>query len=537
MIHTREFIKREDCEGWECTTLGDKFDESAKRYGDKPAVVDDENSLTYLELKNCADSMAGFFLGRGLEKGDTVVVQLPNKILFLAVFFGLMKIGAVPVLVLPAHREAVINGIFELAEPKAYITASPIMDKDFVSEAVKIAGSHGCGPMLFFDSELESILDPQYHQEILCCKPSYKDVAFMTLSGGTTGIPKMIPRTHGDYIYNSRVTVERCGWDEDTVFLAAIPAAHNFALGTPGVIGTLISGGTNVLTMYASPVDIFDSIEEYHVTAACMVPTLASLCAEYRGTDQTSDLSSLKYLLVGGATFSPADAARVREMFECTLIQVYGMAEGLTCATRTDDPDHVVLNTQGKPCSPYDEVRIVDENDCDVPDGTSGEILTRGPYTISAYYRLMQVQQTNFTKDGWYRTGDKGVITESGNLQILGRVKELINRAGEKIVPSMLEECICAHKKVNACSVVGVPDRLLGNRICPFIIKNTGQQLELEEVKEHLRKRGFADYTLPDQLFFIQGFPLTAVGKIDKNKLKAMAETVKRHEKEVALYE
>lgn len=537
MIHTRNFIKREACEGWECTTITDKFDESVKKYKDKPAVVDDVNSLTYLELKNCTDSMAEFFLSRGIKKGDTVTVQLPNKILFMAVFFGLIKIGAVPILVLPAHREAVINGIFELAEPKAYITAADTMDKDFAPAAVKIAESHGCRQMLFFDTELEAALDPQFHKEIVCPKSNYKDTAFMTLSGGTTGIPKMIPRTHGDYIYNSRVSAGRCGWNEDTVFLAAIPAAHNFALGTPGVLGTLFSGGTNVLTMYASPIDIFDCIEDCRVTAACMVPTLANLCAEYRSSDQTPDISSLKYLLVGGSTFSPADAARAREMFECTLIQVYGMAEGLTCATRTDDPDQVVLNTQGKPCSPYDEVKIVDENDCEVPDGASGEILTRGPYTISAYYRLPHAGQINFTNDGWYRTGDKGVVTETGNLQILGRVKELINRAGEKIVPSMLEECICTHEKVNACSVVGVSDRLLGNRICPFIIKSEGKQMGLGEVKEHLIKNGFADYTLPDQIFFVKGFPLTAVGKIDKNKLKIMAEAAKSREKEVVMYE
>lgn len=537
MSHSKDTVARENCKGWECVTLGDKFDEAVLNHRDKLAVIDDEHSLTYAEWRNSAYSIAKFFLDKGLQKSDTVIVQITNKILFLTLFYGLMKIGVVPILVLPSHREAVINGIFELAHPKAYITVSHTPDMDFVPMANKTAARHNCGDMLFFDYELEKIIDPGFKEDIICEKPNYKDVAMMTLSGGTTGTPKLIPRTHGDYIYNSKVTVERCGWDKNTVFLAAIPVAHNFALGTPGIIGTILSGGTNVLTIYTSPADIFDCIEEHRITAICMVPTLANICAEYRSNDKSADISSLKYLLVGGSTFSPVDAAKVRKKFKCVLIQVYGMAEGLTCATRIDDLEDIILNTQGKPCSPYDEIFIADENNCEVPNGMSGEILTRGPYTITSYYRRPEIQLTNFTKEGWYRTGDKGVITKGGNIQILGRAKEMINRAGEKIVPYILEEYICLHEKISACSVVGVPDRLLGNRICAFIIKAENYYMKLNELKVHLRQQGVAEYALPDQLFFVKSFPLTAVGKIDKNRLSDMALAADVNSKEVFMYE
>jgi yersiniabactin salicyl-AMP ligase len=513
---------REDCEGWECSTLGDKLREAVALYSEKTAIIDDEKSVTYSELMSSVLSMASFFYKKGIRKNDNVIVQLPNTILFASVFWGLLEIGAVPILMLPAHRELELNGIFKLAQPRAYISVSKMPTMDYVPMAESIASNFGCQDMLFFDCDLEKEIDTQFQEEIDCEKPTYKDVALMLLSGGTTGIPKLIPRTHGDYLYGCKVVSSRCGWKEDTVFLTIIPVAHNFPLAHPGLIGTLMYGGKVVLTMYASPVEIFDYIETEHVTAVSMVPTLVNTCAEYRKYDDSSDISSLSCLLVGGAVFSPADAARGIETFKCTLIQLFGMAEGLVCATSPDDAEDVILNTQGKPCSPYDQIRIVDEDDNDVPEGTIGELITRGPYTITSYYRLPESQKTSFTPDGWYRTGDRVRLTPEGNLQAFGRIKEMINRAGEKIIPSVLEENLCTHQDIKGCTVVGVPDSLLGSRICACIITER-DDLKLDEVKTYLRTRGVAEYRLPDQLLFVDVWPLTAVGKIDKNKLAQMA--------------
>lgn len=235
------------------------------------------------------------------------------------------------------------------------------------------------------------------------------------------------------------------------------------------------------------------------------------------------DLSSLEVLQVGGAKFSAEAAKRVRPELGCTLQQVFGMAEGLVNYTRLDDPEDTIVATQGRPISPDDEVRVVDDRGEPVPNGTSGHLLTRGPYTIRGYYRAPEHNSTAFTEDGFYRTGDIVRLTDDGYLVVEGRAKDQINRGGEKVAAEEVENHLLGHPAVADVAVVSMPDPYLGERSCAFVVVQ-GEQPKAVELKKFVRGRGLAEYKVPDKVVFVDEFPVTGVGKISKSDLRRALE-------------
>jgi 2,3-dihydroxybenzoate-AMP ligase len=343
-------------------------------------------------------------------------------------------------------------------------------------------------------------------------------VALLLLSGGTTGRPKLIPRTHGDYAFNVLASAEVCALDQDSVYLAALPAAHNFALGCPGVLGTLAVGGRVVLAADADPDRSFRLIERERVTITALTPPLLKLWLA-EAAWSSPDLSSLRTLQVGGARLSPADAARVEPGLGCRLQQVFGMAEGLLCFTRADDPDELVLSTQGRPLSAADEIRVVDDQDRDVPLGEVGQLLARGPYTVRGYYRAPE-HAGAFTEDGWFRTGDLVRATATGHLVVEGRIKDVVNRGGEKVPAAEVEDHLAAHPRVAQAALVGMPDPLLGERTCVYVVPDA-EPPSLADLSGFLRERGLAAYKTPDRLEVVDALPRTGAGKVDKRRLAA----------------
>jgi 2,3-dihydroxybenzoate-AMP ligase len=350
-------------------------------------------------------------------------------------------------------------------------------------------------------------------------------VALFLLSGGTTGLPKLIPRTHDDYAYNFRVSAEVCGFGPDTVYLVSLPISHNFPLSSPGIQGVFQVGGKVVLTSNPEPAEAFALIERERVTATALVPALAirwleaaEAYAAHGGLPY--DLSSLQLLQVGGARFNPEPASRVRPVLGCQLQQVFGMAEGLLNYTRPDDPEDLIVNTQGRPVSPADEIRIVDEDDRDVTPGEPGNLLTRGPYTLRGYYKAPEHNRRAFTNDGFYRTGDVVRRHPSGNLSVEGRDKDMINRGGEKISAEEVENLILGHPSVLNVAAVAMPDAVLGERTCAYVILKPGASLSFEELIEFLNQRQIARFKLPERLEPVDSFPLTSVGKVSKKDLR-----------------
>ncbi len=357
--------------------------------------------------------------------------------------------------------------------------------------------------------------------ELDATAPQPSDVAVFLLSGGTTGLPKLIARTHNDYAYNARRSAEVCGIDERTVYLGVLPLGHNFALACPGIMGTLLAGGTVVVGPSPDPAKVFPLIDREGVTATAAVPAIAQRWLEYRAADATDDLSSLRLLQVGGARLADELARRVRPTLGCALQQVFGMAEGLLNYTRLDDPADVICTTQGRPMSADDEIRVVDEFGDPVPDGEPGVLLTRGPCTPRGYYRATEHNARAFTPDGWYRTGDIIRLRADGNLVVEGRDKDMINRGGEKISAEEVENFAYQVPGVSLAAAVAMPDSSLGERVCLYVVAHPGTDVTLDDVRAVMQRAGAAHFKLPERLVLVDALATTKVGKIDKKALRA----------------
>lgn len=522
----KEIINQyEETDFLEKVTFGECLKKWAKDYENKIAVIDGDEKISYATLDKKVDFMASGLKNIGIKKGDNVVVQLPNTISFVIICFALFRLGAVPILARPAHREADLNGIFELARPKAYIIPDKFLGFDYRKMARNIVEKYPYVDHVIVDGINEEFLNINEVQEsdFVFELPLYTDIALLSLSGGTTGTPKLIPRTHSDYIYNVKMAARKSKMNYDTIYLAALPVSHGFAFANPGILGTFTVGGTVVMCKNTSPDEILPLIEKERVTITSLVPAAVNLCLETLEWDKSNDISSLEVLLVGGSVLEEKVGRCIMSEMSCRLQQVLGMSEGLICMTSLDDPDEIIVSCQGKPISERDEIKIVDENLIEVKEGVFGELITRGPYTIRGYYCASEESKKFFTKDGFYRTGDKAKITPEGNVVVSGRIKEQINRAGEKIMPLEVEGHLCKHKDIKEAVVIGIPDDVLGNSIFAFLMTEN-KALTLTDIHEFLKKIGVSRYKMPDQIGFIEYWPVTSVGKIDKKALMELAE-------------
>ncbi|WP_286185264.1 (2,3-dihydroxybenzoyl)adenylate synthase [Streptomyces sp. XY431] len=540
-----EFAARYRADGhWRGETFGSMLRERAAAHPDRIAIVDPAGGTgddptrrwTYAELDLRADRMAAGLRARGIRRGDRVVVQLPNVAEFFELVFGLFRVGALPVFALPAHRYTEISYFCSFTGAVGYVVPAVEGGFDYRELAGRVrAETPSLRHVLVLGGDAgehtplaEVPVDPAGAAEGPGDEPQPGDVAFLQLSGGSTGVPKLIPRTHDDYIYSLRGSVELCGQDEHSVYLVVLPAAHNFPLSSPGSLGTLYAGGRVVLCPQPSPETAFPLIEREGVTITGLVPPLALLWLDsaerLREAGGRTGLETLEVLLVGGAKFSEEAARRVRPVLGCTLQQVFGMAEGLVNYTRLDDPEEVIVTTQGRPISPDDEVRVVDDEDRDLPDGTTGHLLTRGPYTIRGYWNAPEHNAASFTADGFYRTGDLVRRTGTGHLVVEGRAKDQINRGGEKVAAEEIENHLLAHPAVHDAAVVSMPDPYLGERTCAYVVlreEHRAQPPKSVELKRFVRQRGLADFKVPDRVEFVDAFPATGIGKVSKKDLRA----------------
>ncbi|GAB4071583.1 (2,3-dihydroxybenzoyl)adenylate synthase [Ancylobacter sonchi] len=518
-----EFAERYRRAGyWRGETFSGMLRDLAARHAERTAVVGGDQRWSYAELADRAERAAAGFLALGLKPGDRVVVQLPNIPEFLSVVFGLFRAGLVPVYALPAHRVVEVVHFARTAEARAYVVAERHEGFDYrglaeevrrqvlALDTVVVVGEAGpFTPFAGLEGDVASLPDD----------PDPSSVAFLQISGGSTGLSKLIPRTHDDYIYSFRASAEICGLTPDSIYLAALPVAHNFPMSSPGVFGVLHAGGTVVMSPSPSPEAAFPLIARERVTITGLVPPLALLWMQ-AAPKAGHDLSSLQVLQVGGAKFMPEAARRVRPTLGCTLQQVFGMAEGLVNYTRLDDPEEIIVTTQGRPISEADEVLILDDAGHPVPEGEVGNLLARGPYTIRAYHNNDGANARSFTPDGFYRTGDMVKRTPEGYLVVQGRASDHINRAGEKISAEEIEDHLLAHPSVFDAAVVSLPDEFLGERSCAFVIAQ-GDKPKAAALKAFMRTRGLADFKVPDQIVFVPAFETTAVGKVSRKELRA----------------
>ncbi|MEO6529907.1 MAG: AMP-binding protein [Specibacter sp.] len=492
---------------------------------DAIALVDAGERVSYAELERRVAQLAAGFAAQGMRPGDRVLLQLPNRVSFVVSALALMRAGAVPVYLLPAHRISELSAIAAQADPVAYIGPAVHDGFDFRDMAAVLAQGIPGGLMVMVDgaprtSQLElaavarlGAVSPRPAPEV-----DTSDLALLQLSGGTTGTPKLIPRSHDDYLFSVRQSVAVCRYNQDTVLLLVLPAAHNFPMSSPGFLGALLAGGRVVLAAHGAPELAFALIEAEQVTHVPLVPPLA-LAWTRAAPNSKAALGSLDTISVGGAKLGPGAAVELQRVLGVRLQQVFGMAEGLVCYTRGDDDAQMTATTQGRPMSADDEVLIVDDAGHPVAPGDPGHLLTRGPYTIRGYYKAPEHNSTAFTDDGFYRTGDIARQLPSGHLIVEGRSKDQINRGGEKISAEEVEDHLLAHPNVFDAAMVAVPDRFLGEISCAVIVPD-GAPPTRADIHAFIRGRGLAAHKIPDRVHIVAAFPVTGVGKNSRAELR-----------------
>jgi len=509
---------------WTGQTVDSILSNAAQTWSTHVAVVDADGPqrLTFAQLDERADRAAAGLAELGIAAGDRVLLQLPNSCEFAVAFFTLLRVGAIPVMCLTGHRAAELGHFAAVSDATALIIADSASGFDYRPMAQELSRDHPTlrhvivdgdpGPFTSWSQVCASNVGrPEPHN------PDPETPALLLVSGGTTGTPKLIPRTHSDYVYNATASAELCRLTADDVYMAALPAAHNFPLACPGLLGAIAVGAPTVFLSNPSPESAFGAIARHGVTVTALVPALANLWAQATEWEPEAP-TSLRLLQVGGAKLEANDAQRVRETLTPGLQQVFGMAEGLLNYTRPGDPPNVVDRTQGRPLCVDDELRIVDDAGQPVPSGAEGELLVRGPYTFNGYFRAEEANARCFDLEGFYRSGDLVRQHPDGNLEVTGRVKDVIHRGGETIPAADLEEHLRTHPAISSAAAVALPDPYLGEKICAAVVFS-GSPVTLTELNTYLDQRGVARHARPDVLSAMASLPTTPVGKIDKKAI------------------
>jgi 2,3-dihydroxybenzoate-AMP ligase len=523
---------------WEDRSLASHFDEAFARHADRIAFVAGAERVTYRTLAERAERLACHLLALGLRPLDTVVMQLPNVPDFLYLYFALQKVGAIPLMALPPHRYHEISHFVGLTGAVGLAVPARVGDYDFLAMARRLQAefptlrhvflhaeqpTEGChqiagllrrGPTASRAALAQVTIDPT-------------EPAVFQLSGGTTGVPKIIPRTHNDYVYNSKASGAVIDLRPDDALLVVLPIAHNFPLASPGIQAFLLAGARLVLSTSPRAADVFALVQRERITHLELVP---ALLIRYLDDPMLRDfdLSSIRVVNTGGQKLQDEVKRRAEQLIpSCKVQEVFGMAEGLLNYVRLDDPDAVRWETVGRPVCPDDEIRLVDEQGDDVPEGEIGELWTRGPYTLRGYFRAPEYNARAFTPDGFYMTGDLMRRHPSGNYVVEGRKKDLINRGGEKISAEEVENLLLAHPAVLNVACVPMPDPVLGERMCAYVIPRPGQSVTLPDVQRFLEGKELAKYKWPERVELVPEFPLSPFGKVSKQDLtKRIAATL-----------
>jgi 2,3-dihydroxybenzoate-AMP ligase len=510
---------------WRGEPLTEILQSACRRSPDAVAVICRNRHFTYAELDANSSRLASSLAQRGIRSGDTALVQLPNIAEFYIVFFALLKMGVAPVNALFNHDRLEMTAYAEQIQPTLLIASAEhhlFADDAYVKRlqsftpTLRVVAVHG---RTEYAEDLESLGEGDPGRSADGLRPSAPDqVAFFQLSGGSTGVPKLIPRTHDDYYYSVRRSAEICRLTPESRYLCALPSAHNFPLSSPGALGVFHAGGTVVMAQNPSADLCFDFIRRHEVNFTAIVPTIASLWLDAAAADSRG-APKLAVMQVGGARLSEAVARRLVAVFGVRLQQVFGMAEGLVNYTGLEDDSERIFTTQGRPMSPDDELKVVDANGEEARPGEVGELLTRGPYTIRGYYRCPDYNADAFDEDGFYRTGDLVEMTADGYLKVVGRKKDQINRGGEKIAAEEIENLLLQHEAVVHAALISMPDSMMGEKSCAYIVASDSA-LRPIALRKHLRSQGVAEFKLPDRFEFLDQMPLTAFGKVDKRTLR-----------------
>ncbi|WP_405793771.1 AMP-binding protein [Streptomyces sp. NBC_01506] len=519
---------------WSGRSLPVELTSAATAHARRTALITPEGRRTYRELFGEAERFAAGLLGTtSLRPGDAVMFQMGNVAETVVSYLGCLLAGMRPVCTLPQH------GVREIGVLARHIGARGlVVQADFgrgrllgnaktlvadgVIEDVVVARGDASGFVAYEDVLASGAADDPGALPYRELDP--RQIAVFQLSGGTTGLPKVAPRLHEEYTYNARAWARTLGWGPGSVVLYPLPIMHNAGIAL-ALQPVLLSGATLVLAPSADTGTLLGLIEATRPEAIPLVPPALAIRLLDDPRARTADLSSIKDFIVGGQKLAREVAERLRDELGITVRQKFGMAEGMFLLTPAHADERVRHHTVGQPLSPEDEIRILRPGrDTQVPDGEIGELCVRGPYTIRGYYRAQRHNAGAFTADGFYRTGDlarRHVIDGLTCYSIDGRIKDVINRGVEKIHADEVEELIMRHPAVSTAALVAMPDRVLGERGCAYLVLEPGgQPPTVRSLGAFLLAQGLATYKLPERVELVPDLPLSNVGKVSKKDLR-----------------
>jgi 2,3-dihydroxybenzoate-AMP ligase len=529
---TQEEIDRYVAGGfWRNRTVCDLLERNAKIFPDKLAFADDTKEVTWKVLYEKSNRMAIHLKRIGVQYGDFFVLQMVNVIEFFYLFFGLNRIGAIPVMCLPRHRKIEINDAVGLHRARG-ICVMGAEKFDFVQmveqlkaphpylETLIVAGGKPPQGWLSLDALLEQAIEAEVLSNYLDdIKPDPNDICCQQMSGGTTGLPKRIPRTHNDYICQFEGYAKLAGYTEESVALIAIPVEHNAAF-TDMSGPALFMGATAVMTKSPRPRESFELIQKYGVTHTLLIPVQVTYWKDAQELRRGHDLSTLRVMGVAAQKVKP----ELAEWCLSDLVNHFGMAEGPLICNRWDSPKEPQMYTVGYPMyiDPLVQIKIFNDKNEEVETGEIGEMVAKGFLNLKGYFRNSEENENAFDEMGFFHSGDLMSQRPDGRFVVEGRKKDMIIRGGENVYPEAVEDLLAKHPKVMYVAVVGMPDDKLGERLCAFIQPEAGQTITFEEVKRFMEDQGTAIFQWPERLEILDGWPLTGVNKIDKRRLRVL---------------
>lgn len=514
---------------WIASTVGDALRATARRYPQRAAFIGDQRSIGFAELDEATERLGAALLTLGLEPGDRAIFQLGTTVETAIALLACFKAGIVPVCSLPQHREVEIGQLTEQSRARGYFVQADFgASFDLLAFAASMMARHASLEHLVIvrgeragASSMQALIDAmplaQAREHLARMRIGLSDVLSFQLSGGTTGVPKIIPRFHAEYLGHSAGWMRRYRVDAESRLIWSLPLMHN-----AGQLYALIPAamtGTPVVLM--SRVDIprmLNLIGQHRVTHALSIGPIAPQLLAYPDIAQ-HDLSSLKLF----ATMSRADTLEAHLRVPCS--NLYGITEGLLLGSPADAPADARHRSQGCSGCTDDEVRLLEPGtERPVPEGEMGELCFRGPSTLTGYVGNPEANAEAFTSDGFYRTGDmvsahrvEGVL----HYTFEGRLRDNVNRGGEKIGCEEVESHVSQHPAVADAKLVPMPDPFYGEKGCIFIIPRPGMPApDVRELAQFLVERGLAKYKCPERVEVVEAFPVTRVGKVDKPAMK-----------------
>ncbi len=521
---------------WMGITLGEMLDRSCDLYFYKEALVSGEVRLTYREVREKVNRAAIAFLQLGIQKLDRVLLQIPNWAEFIFAYYGLHRIGAIPVMCIPRFSQREMEHFCQITEARAWVVPrrfekidylpmiKGIQNQPFSPKHILVIDSGEKEEPLIerthsFHGLLKQVDLNQYPEDYFqSFQPDPEEICHLMPTGGSTGLPKLVPRTHNDFFCNFDYRAKVWERGPRDITLIATPITHNMAIEV-SMNPTFLTGGKVVMISSTRPKDILEAIEKEKVTTMILAVAQVQQMIDLPELDRY-DVSSLQVIATGGSYMPPELIKKVYDKLKCKFYNVFGMSEGPCTQTRYDDPDEVIFHTVGWPICPYDEFKVIDSNGRDLPPAKEGELVARGPCIFRGYYKAEAENREAFTPDGFFRTGDIARFDPEGRMIITGRKKDIIIRGGENISAKEVEELISLHPKVVQVAVVGMPDPILGERVCAFIKPKKGETVSFEEVITFLKEKKTSVLYLPERIEIIDEIPLTNVGKVDKKRLR-----------------